>query len=201
MSYDEPRYVTPTLDDPYPERDDWAHVDNFRYMSPLHLYRARRGIRFGTVKRGADYVVAQPYSVEIDIDGETKRITVPAGMLTDLASVPTAVRSVVGRVGRHLEASIVHDFLYIAWQDLENRKPTKRNRKYADRVFKAGLEAADSRVKGVIVCMVRWFGRSVFEGTDQPRYIDPEDIEPAARPLPPKGNQDNDDNQDTPIIA
>lgn len=184
MSFDDPRFVLPEFPSPYPA-GEWRAITSFRYIAPLHLYRARRGIMFGTVKRGADYVIAEPYSVTVGIDGVETTITVPAGMLTDLASVPKAARSVVGRVGRHLEASLVHDFLYIAWQDLEGVEPTKRNRAFADQVFRAGMRAAESRVTGLVYRMVRLFGRSVFEGRDEPRYIDPADIEHVAAPPTP----------------
>ena len=184
MSYDDPRFVVPTFDSPYPD-GPWNAITGFRYVSPLHLYRARRGIMFGTVKRGADYVIAEPYSVAVGIDGVEKTITVPAGMLTDLASVPKAARSVVGRVGRHLEASLVHDFLYIAWQDLDGVEPTRRNRMFADQVFRAGMRATESRVTGLVYRAVRLFGGSIFEGRDEPRYIDPADIEHVAAPPSP----------------
>ncbi|GER05708.1 hypothetical protein GCM10007972_04930 [Iodidimonas muriae] len=177
MSVDTPRYVTPIIADPYPN-GPWQEITNFRYLTPLHLYRARRGIPFGTAMRGADYVVAQPYRIAIDIDGITKNITVPAGMLTDLASVPSFARAVAGRVGRHLEASIVHDFLYIAWQDLPNRSPEKRDRKYADLILDQGMKAAQSRVRMPIFRAVRLFGWGVYKKPDNPRYIDTDDIEP-----------------------
>ena len=187
MSIDDPRFVVPEFDSPYPE-GAWREITSFRYIAPLHLYRARRGIRFGTVKRGADYVIAEPYSVAVGIDSVERTITVPAGMLTDLASVPKAARSVVGRVGRHLEASLVHDFLYIAWQDLDGVEPTKRNRKFADRVFRAGMREAESRVTGLVYRAVRLFGGRIFRGRDEPRYIDPADIEHVAIPPSPSNS-------------
>lgn len=176
MSVEDPQFITPVFDSPYPN-GPWQTVSNFRYVSPLHLYRARRAIRFGSVKRGADYVVAEPYRVLIDVDGITKEIVVPQGMLTDLASVPKFARSIAGRVGRHLEASIVHDFLYIAWQDLDGHGANKEDRKFADQVFNEGMKAAQSRVRGLIFRAVRLFGGGVFKKYDSPRYLDPNDIE------------------------
>ena len=75
------------------------------------------------------YIVTKNYRVTYDYtvdrnDGkgevrEKGKVTVPALMCTDLATIPFAVvrwALDVGRVGPHLEATIVHDFLYIAWQ-------------------------------------------------------------------------------------
>lgn len=52
-------------------------------------------------------------------DGEPYALTIeaPRGLHTDLASVPKALWWVVGPIGRHLEASIIHDYLYMAWTD------------------------------------------------------------------------------------
>lgn len=40
------------------------------------------------------------------------RIVVPRGFVTDFASVPRALHSVIGPTGRYTNAAIVHDYLY-----------------------------------------------------------------------------------------
>ena len=62
----------------------------------------------------AEFIVAADYPIRYKLDGVERRIVVPGGMLTDLSSVPTLARTIVSQVGPHLEASIVHDFLYVA---------------------------------------------------------------------------------------
>ena len=42
-------------------------------------------------------------------------IAVPRGFMTDLSSAPKFFWNIVGPIGSHLEASIVHDYLYWAW--------------------------------------------------------------------------------------
>ena len=37
---------------------------------------------------------------------------VPVGFETDLASIPTVFRSLISKIGKHIMAAIVHDFLY-----------------------------------------------------------------------------------------
>ena len=163
---------TPEIGNPYPT-DGWNEIADFKYLTPLELYRHQTALssRSGS---DADYIVSQPYAVDVSLDGRPRRITVPKGMLTDLASVPRFARSVVGRVGPHLEASIVHDYLYIAWQDIDGHGPRKADRDFADRLMLAGMEAA--RVGGfkrqLIYRTVRTFGWGVYESANPGcRYV------------------------------
>jgi hypothetical protein len=80
----------------------------------------------------------------------------------------------VSQVGPHLEASIVHDFLYVAWQDVAGRGARARDREFADKVMRAGMEAAEvgTGQTWTIYQAVRLFGGSAFTETDQQRYID-----------------------------
>jgi len=121
----------------------------------------------------ADYVVARDYSVEIDVDGTVYGITVPAGMLTDLTSVPALLRWYVGRVGPWLEAAIVHDYLYIAWQDVEGRKPLERDRAFADLVMLRAMEAAEVGWlrRTLIYAAVRVFGGGGYMRRQRHRYV------------------------------
>lgn len=98
------------------------------------------------VDRETCYIVDGGYSADVRIteaDGASwvQTIRVPAGMRTDLASVPRWARWLVGRVGPHLEASILHDWLYIAWRH-HAISPTEWQRRFADRLLLAGMEAA-----------------------------------------------------------
>ena len=68
-------------------------------------------------------------------------IRAPRGLYTDLASVPKAFWWLVGPIGRHLEASIVHDYLYMAWTDFRE-KATRQDWTFADDVFLAGMKAS-----------------------------------------------------------
>ena len=128
----------PAIPDPYPEK--WRRISGFRYESRLMLARTPKALKIRRT-RETSYVVAEPYTVSFEVDGERRELTVPAGMLTDLVSVPAFARSIVGRVGPHLEAAIVHDYLFIAWQLLE-KKPLRRDFDFANEVMFAGLKAA-----------------------------------------------------------
>ncbi len=152
--------------------DGPVEVVGFDYRSPLHL---TRNIQLVQRRDGedADYVVAEPYETAVTVksDGGGKAfhlpLVVPDGLLTDLSSVPRWGRLLVGRVGPHLEASIVHDWLYVAWQ-VEGLEPTGEMRKFADDVFLAAMREAGV---GSVMCWlihraVRWGGGGPFKRTD-----------------------------------
>ncbi|MEM6944954.1 MAG: DUF1353 domain-containing protein, partial [Pseudomonadota bacterium] len=138
--------------------------------------------------RETQYVVAEDYTVSFLVDERLPRwqITVPKGMLTDLTSVPRVGRWFVGRVGPHLEAAIVHDFLFIAWQDPEGREPKVRDFEFANEVMRVAMKQAKVHIfkRRVIITAVSSFvGWSIFRERDaKPRYIRvPDDLDAASR--------------------
>ncbi len=161
----------PEFDNPYPESAG-AEITDFDYATPLHLCRCPEAVR---VREGedADYIVSKPYTVGFKLAGNDREITVPQGMVTDLASVPWFARIFIGRVGRHLEASIVHDFLYIAWQDVAGRGARDEDRKFADRLMQVAMKKA--KVGAINRCLiyaaVRIFGGGPYRRRDPKRYV------------------------------
>ncbi len=134
------------------------------------LYRSIEAVEYRSGKKDADYIVALPYTVSFKLDGETRSLTVPKGMLTDLVSVPSLARLIIGRVGPHLEAAIVHDFLYIAWQDLKHHDARKKDKELADKLMDAAMERARvGRIKRTLICGALWFfGWSAYSGKNNP---------------------------------
>lgn len=59
---------------------------------------------------GNDWLVVAPITWKIGDTGQS--ITVPAGFVTDFASVPRALCTLLPSTDRYLKAAIVHDFLY-----------------------------------------------------------------------------------------
>ena len=169
------RCYEPEVHDPYPDRR-WSGIRDFKYESDLHLLRLRCGL--SGIRREAQYVVAKPYMVsfELDNEGTRRNIIVPTGMLTDLASVPRPLRWYTGRVGPHLEAAVVHDFLYVAWQDL-GIQATGSMRRFADRMMLTAMLAAGMRSKAHSIYRgVRLFGCCAFRSREPCRYVDLEAI-------------------------
>lgn len=169
------RAYTPQFDNPYPE-GEWSEITDFAYATNLHLCRAMTAVQTRTGE-DANYVLAQPYKVSFKLDGVEREIEVPKGMLTDLASIPRGVRWVVSRVGPHLEASIVHDFLYIAWQDLSDHDARDEDRKFSDELMRVAMKKA--KVSSVQIFLihgaVRLAGGSAFRNADPGnRYVEDE---------------------------
>lgn len=168
------RYFNPRVPNPYPGQFD--RVDDFQYHTRLVLAREPEALR-DRARRGNSYVVAEPYTVSFRVDGGTRRfLTVPAGMLTDLVSVPWGSRNIVGKVGPHLEAAIVHDYLFIAWQMLEAHGARRIDFRFANAVMFAGLRAADVPwiMRTAIQTGLRfpYFAWSVYAGADGKCFVE-----------------------------
>lgn len=165
---------------PYPNSEDIdKKIVQFKYVSSLVLVRKAQAI---TGRSGPDpnYIVGKPYKAKYKLegDGRWRTIVVPAGMLTDLASVPRLARSFVGRVERHLEAAILHDYLYSAWQDRDGGIPDEKEREFADRLFHAAMAAAGVSwlKRGSIFKAVDWLGRCAFDSREEKRRVDVDEI-------------------------
>ena len=145
---------------PYP--DGPGELTNFRYLTALALIRPKAQLleRLG---EDGDYILARDYDVELVVDGDTRMIIAPRGLITDLTSVPWIFRWYVGRVGPWLEAAIIHDWLYVAWQ-VVGRRPSEADRAFADRVMLAAMEAAGVGPlrRRMIYLSVRLFGGRMF---------------------------------------
>ena len=62
----------------------------------------------------SQFEVTEPFDVLwVDDKAHTRvQFTVKAGFMTDLASIPRVVRSLIPQVAHHLQPSVVHDWLY-----------------------------------------------------------------------------------------
>jgi hypothetical protein len=168
----------PNIESPYP--DDFRpgdEISEFRYEIPLVLIREAEAVRC-CEDCESSYIVGEDYTVSYVLNGRRRRLTVPRGMCTDLASVPRALQFIVNRIGRHLEAAIVHDFLFIAWQLLEDQKyPAKKDDfAFANAVMFAALKAAKvpwiQRKAIEIGLQFPWVAWSVYEGRNKKMFVD-----------------------------
>lgn len=168
-------FFEPVLESPYPEHG-WQTITDFEYVNPLRLFRSVEALKFHSGD-DADYVISDEYRVRFRLDKQVREITVPAGMLTDLASVPRVARWLIGRVGRHLEAAIVHDFLYIAWQDVPGREPREDDRRFSDELMRVAMVAANvnSAMRFIIFWAIRIFGVWAYRSRNRHRYWLPDD--------------------------
>lgn len=161
------------INNPYPEQA-CNTITDFTYHSDLHLLRLKNASLDRKKKPDADYIVAKDYTISFKLnDDEQMTITVPKGLLTDLVSIPYFLRSIVGRVGPHLEAGIVHDYLYYAWQDIPGYSAKKSDRYFADRLLLEGMKKARFNLFKcyLVYTAIRLFGyHSYKKGDVLPRY-------------------------------
>lgn len=165
--------LNPPPKNPYPNiQTANCKITEFKYKSNLKLKRFAKGLK--GVSRKDQYIVAAPYTVSFKIGKKKHSITVPKGMLTDLSSAPFPFNCIIGRVGPHLEATIVHDYLYVAWQDHQSFcLATEVNRRFADKLMLEGMKASGMRCMAHLiywaVCLGGW---AAFYGKNPIRYID-----------------------------
>lgn len=152
------------IPEPYPPAYQPNSVTGFRYACALHLMRLAE--RLPGIPPEQQYIVAKDYTVCYTVNDREETITVPGGTLTDLASVPWFFRWYVGRVGSHLEAAVVHDYLYVAWQfrgESPSRERMKEMRRFADDLMLAAMQEAGMGCKAhLIYRAIRCGGRGVF---------------------------------------
>jgi hypothetical protein len=92
-----------------------------------------------------------------------KDIVAPKGFITDGASVPPKLRGIFGcPLDKHLEISIIHDFLY---SNLSNLNYSDIDFKTANLIFYDGLKIAGiGTIKSWIMYKaVCWFGYSHYK--------------------------------------
>ncbi len=161
--------------DPYPAPE--TPIAALRYDTALVLVRLKDAPKM----RGgedADYLTGRPYAVSWHSGDENwRQIIVPRGFITDLTSVPRLLRVLAGRVGPWLEAAIVHDYLYIAWQDVPGKTPSRADRRFADDLMLAAMKEAKVNrfIAWGIHKAVSWFGGKTFDLPNAERYVDLQD--------------------------
>lgn len=154
------------------------------YMADLALIRFKEIIKTG-VRGDALYITERPYRLQYMMEGDEDwhQVTVPAGMLTDLASVPWFARWLVGRVGRHLEAAIIHDFLYVAHRWDGDQAVQRAKRGFADKLmYQAMRDAGVNMVAAFAIYLaVRLFGGVFSKPMPGGAFLDINDPEVASR--------------------
>jgi hypothetical protein len=92
--------------------------------------------------------------------GAIGTITVPAGYVTDCASVPRAIWSIIPPLGRYQYAAIIHDWLY----DTHHADIHALSRAACDKLFLDIMQATDVgwRTRSVMYYAVRLFGGRIW---------------------------------------
>jgi hypothetical protein len=87
------------------------------------------------------WILVEPLRFRIGISNEV--MTVPRGFVTDLASTPQALWSMLPKTGQYMTAAVLHDYLY--WDQ-------RCSRSQADRIFE--IEMLSFGVKAVTASLV-----------------------------------------------
>ena len=136
----EPR-TGPVSDPPVDKISDLEYLDELKFVrhARVHVNKTPRSLWQLSARFRARMTVHLDNGMAFPLT-----IKAPRGLYTDLASVPDALWSIVGPIGRHLEASILHDYLYMAWTDFR-AKAVKRDWDFADGVLRAGMKVSKVR--------------------------------------------------------
>jgi hypothetical protein len=92
-------------------------------------------------------------------DDKSTGVTVPKGFITDFASVPRILWSILPPTGRYTKAAVLHDFLY------SNASHLELTRKQCDKMFLQGMEILGVKrwVRNTIYRAVRIFGNKYYK--------------------------------------
>ncbi|ELH3242194.1 DUF1353 domain-containing protein [Salmonella enterica] len=104
--------------------------------------------------------VYEPFEFYLN-DDNSDVISVPAGFVTDLASVPRIFWALLPPDGKYAKAAIIHDYMY------DNALRTKKE---ADLIFLDGMAVLGvSKWKRIIMYLAVWFfGRGMYGKTGSP---------------------------------
>jgi len=91
-------------------------------------------VDFRPFSDGAHWIVREPLTYTIGISADS--ITVPVGFVTDFASIPQALQSIIRQNGPYILPAVVHDYLY--WKQACTRKQ-------ADQILLLGMIENDVR--------------------------------------------------------
>jgi hypothetical protein len=92
---------------------------------------------------GKTWIIRKKFGYDIGREGGTEFVGVPVGFMTDFASVPRLLWSVIPRWGTYGNAAVIHDYCYWTRQVSVRRKRKiilkSISRKRADEIFFEGM--------------------------------------------------------------
>ncbi len=125
-------------------------------MMIVHGFEYVSGLSIGRDQPGNSWRLLHPYDfrVKVELDGIVawEAYVVPTNFETDFASVPRLFRGIVSKIGKHAEAAVIHDWMYVARKrgakqtdagiKLTGNDMWRFERRFADDVFNAAMKAA-----------------------------------------------------------
>lgn len=100
---------------------------------------------------GRTWFLREAFGYDVGVEGSEDTINVPAGFMTDFASVPRLLWWIFPRWGRYGNAAVIHDYCY--WDQ-------QRSRKEADAIFfeAMGVLSVGTISRYLLYWTVRAFG-------------------------------------------
>ena len=129
-----------------------------RFTSDLQCRRLRGQARAGR----ALWELTAPLAYESDLLGAT--VTVPAGYVTDFASVPRLPLAYLLAGDSAHEAAVIHDWLYTV-HAVDGKPVTRRQ---ADAVFGEAIDVSDPNAPGGLMWLAVRLGGGGSWGADGP---------------------------------
>lgn len=160
---------------PYPSVS-WDKITAGQFDSPLCLCRLTARPPYNP---NSEAILFAPFTVSYIFDnGPMRSFTIGPNFITDRASIPNGILGAVARFfritqwGKGLEASEVHDYLYIAWQFLDpSGTPREEYKRFADELFRQLLlKCGVGRWSAWIRCRASRTGRGRKAFTDENPY-------------------------------
>lgn len=149
----EDRFVTDLVDSPTPFSIE-------RHQAGARNFVLRSGLIFIHVKSRPNVaVIAPPHFV------------------TDHASVPLALRSLIPSSGIHSAAAVIHDWLYTVAEPPRRASDFRKERFRADRIFLEAMRTSGVSAlrRSMLYRGARLFGAGGFGAATELRFIDPKE--------------------------
>lgn len=146
-------------------------ISDYFQLDDLHL------LRFRLKPEGSQmqFQVARDFRVQFKLERyvggvltpaiayhDTLTLTVPNGMFTDLASIPQVAQAMISKLGPHIEAAVVHDYLCVRRGDFvdETGLPIHISSRDAADIFHAAMlhGGTDKEQAGLMAFAVKTFG-------------------------------------------
>ena len=122
------------------------------------------GVNFYLLPDGKTFVVMKSFVIFTSIG----KVEIPKGFVTDLASIPPKLRSIISVLGKHFIAAVLHDLWY---RVPEQRRPGSAyiSRELADEIFLKEMEDLDVSwwKRRLMYRAVRIGGADFWRGEDQ----------------------------------
>lgn len=103
-------------------------------------------LKASPLDNGRDWEILEEFTYFVgELDSNT-HVTVPVGFVTDFASVPRMLWSIIPPWGKYGKAAIIHDYLWLGYTMVVEGRQTPVDRKTANLIFLEAMGVLDVNV-------------------------------------------------------